>query len=308
MKRVAAFLLLAVLPLSSCLTQSKYHVYGVDVEIDVNDVSSGYVRADFSTSRDAYYVTGCIPVESEYDPVNKAEQFMTLMVDSLYRNYLDWRYEYLKDQEDYIADFASHSLQYGDSERYFQGLSSNTSYWIYAFVVNPDSKEPSGRLFLKSVTTVEYATTTLWFDTRVQGSYLYLYPRNSEGGDIVENVPYTGGLVDSVSVAERFPFPSDSTFRYSLDCYCNEQWSNAYTYGILSNITYTGIRQRNLSGELEQDSVYYIYIGELNGGIIGRTYWRFSYDKTAWVQDVSLYYRQTPASSDEETGETEEIP
>ncbi len=295
---------LCILGLNSCRTQSKYHILGVDIKISVQDVSSGYIRAGFEPTRDAYYAIGCIPTDSEYDPENKPDQFMTLMVDSLYRNYLDWRYGYLKQQEDYIADFASHSLQYGSSEALFQGLSNDTSYWVYAFVVDPNTKSPYGGLFMQQVRTGTHESHSIWFDTRVQGSYLYFYPRQSAGGDIVENVPYTGGIVDSVSIVNRYPFPSDTSFLYSLNRYCDEIYSNASTYGILSQITYTGIRQINKSGELEEGTGYYIYMGELDGEIIERTYYRFVYDKTAWVQDISLYYREnfTSVATPEDSG------
>lgn len=296
MRKFLPTLLLVLCCMVSCRTESKYHLVGVDITIGVKDVTRGYVRAEFSTSRDAYYVTGCMPVESDYDPENKSEQFMVLMVDSLYREYLDWRYDYLKDQEDYIADFASHSLQYGLSERFFQGLEPDTAYWVYAFVVDPDTKSPYGDLYLQLVETLDKAENRIWFDTRVQGSYLYMYPRIESDGAIAEDVPYTGGVLDSLAIVSRYPYPEGEDFSYSLNHFCEELYSTAYTYGILPRITYTGIRQINFSGEWTPGNSYYIYMGELDGDIVNRTFFRFTYDKESRVQDVKEYFREKTVS------------
>lgn len=282
----AALLLL----ISGCKTESKYHLFGVKFDIQVAEVTKGYIHAFFYPSTEAYYVTGCMPVNDDYDPINKAGQFMTLMVDSLYIDYLDWRYDYLRNQEDYIADFASHSLQYGDSEKYFQELQPDTDYWVYAFVVDPATKEPFDELWLQLVHTDSLAAYRAYFDTRVQGSYFYIYPRESDGGAILEDVPYTGGIVDSLEIEQRYsgrPMPlTEKLGRYSEMAY-----NMAVTYGNLSDITYTGVKQINYSGRLVAGHHYYIIIGELQGGISNRAYFRFVYDPALHTQEVALVWR-----------------
>ena len=230
-----------------------------------------------------------MPVNDEYDPINKADQFMTLMVDSLYIDYLDWRYDYLKNQEDYVADFASHSLQYGDSEKYFQNLRPDTDYWIYAFVVDPGTKEPFDQLWLTTVHTGSEAAFRAWFDTRVQGSYFYMYPRDGENGEILETVPYTGGIVDALDLVEDIPWPLD--IEGKLDKYSERAYDLAVDYGILSNITYTGVKQIDYAGRFKTGHIYYIIIGELQGGIVNRAYYRFTYDPSAHTQEVALVKR-----------------
>ena len=230
-----------------------------------------------------------MPVNDNYDPINKSRQFMTLMVDSLYIDYLDWRYDYLRNQEDYIADFASHSLQYGDSEKYFQNLQPDTDYWVYAFVVDPGTKEPFDKLWLTTVRTDSLSTCRAFFETRVQSSYFYMYPRESEGGEILGSVPYTGGIVDALDLMEAFPLPLD--FEGKLDKYSERAYNLAVDYGILDDITYTGVKQINYAGRFKNGHTYYIIIGELQGGIYNRAYFRFVYNSSDYTQEVALVQR-----------------
>ena len=289
MKKLALVFAALLLMLAGCKTESKYHLLGVKFEIEVASVTKGYIHTYFYPSTVAYYVTGCMPVNDNYDPINKSRQFMTLMVDSLYIDYLDWRYDYLRNQEDYIADFASHSLQYGDSEKYFQNLQPDTDYWVYAFVVDPGTKEPFDKLWLTTVRTDSLSTCRAFFETRVQSSYFYMYPRESEGGEILGNVPYTGGIVDALDLMEAFPLPLD--FEGKLDKYSERAYNLAVDYGILDDITYTGVKQINYAGRFKNGHTYYIIIGELQGGIYNRAYFRFVYNSSDYTQEVALVQR-----------------
>ncbi len=289
MKRIALVLAALLFLISGCKTESKYHLMNVSFEVEVADVSKGHIHAYFYPSTLAYYVTGCVPLSDKYDPVNITDHFMTLMVDSLYIDYLDWRHDYLKDKEDYIADFASHSLQYGDSEKYFQNLQPDTDYWLYAFVVDPGTKEPYGDLWVTTVHTDSLETYNIWFDTRVQGSYFYMYPRGSEGGDIVEGIPYTGGIIDALDLVEACPLPLD--FEGKMDKYCEQAYDLAVDYGTLANITYSGVKQINYAGRFKTGRTYYVIIGELQGGIVNRAYFRFVYDPSVHTQEVALVKR-----------------
>ncbi|MCR4909708.1 MAG: hypothetical protein K5909_00295 [Bacteroidales bacterium] len=276
--------------LSGCMTESKYHLLGVEFDIQVTEVTRGYIHAYFYPSKVAYYVTGCMPVNDDYDPVDKADQFMTLMVDSLYIDYLNWRYDYLRNQEDFVADFASHSLQYGDSEKYFQNLQPDTDYWVYAFVVDPGTKEPFDMLWLQEVHTDSLSVNRIWFDTRVQGSYFYMYPRDKEGGEILEHYPYTGGIVDAIDLLEAVPLLGITT-EQRLDRYSEKTYQLAVEYDILSGITYTGVKQINYSGRFKPGHIYYIILGELQGGIVNRAYYRFVYNPADHTQEVALIWR-----------------
>ena len=289
MKKLALVFAALLFMLAGCKTESKYHLLGVKFEIEVSSVTKGYIHTYFYPSTVAYYVTGCMPVNDNYDPINKSRQFMTLMVDSLYIDYLDWRYDYLRNQEDYIADFASHSLQYGDSEKYFQNLQPDTDYWVYAFVVDPGTKEPFDKLWLTTVRTDSLSTCRAFFETRVQSSYFYMYPRESEGGEILGSVPYTGGIVDALDLMEAFPLPLD--FEGKLDKYSERAYNLAVDYGILDDITYTGVKQINYAGRFKNGHTYYIIIGELQGGIYNRAYFRFVYNSSDYTQEVALVQR-----------------
>lgn len=291
MRKFAA-IISALILLGACTTKSKYHLYSAELDIELLDITPGYIYARFYSTEVTYYVTGCMKVNDQYDPVGKPRQFMTLMVDSLYQDYLRWRYDYLKDQEDYIADFASHSLQYGESEKYFQNLEPCTNYWIYAFVVDPDKKEPSTDvIWMETVTTDSLAIHRAYFDTRIQGTYFYMYPRSEENGPILEDVPYTGVVVDSASVADIYPPKTPDSFMASLDRYLDMTYISAVELKTLPSITYTGVKQVNYSGRWEHGKVYYILTGEIQGGIVNRAFFRFVYDTTKRTQDVALVRR-----------------
>lgn len=290
--RKSGVILAAVLLLiaAGCTTKSKYHLFGVKFDIDVNEVTRGYIHVNFRPSTVAHYVTGCMKVNDDYDPVEKSEQFMTLMVDSLYQDYLKWRYDYLKNQIDYIADFASHSLQYGDSEKYFQDLEPDTDYWVYAFVVDPYSKEPFDDLWLLTVHTDSLAAYRAWFDTRFQGNYLYLYPREYEGGPILEDIPYTAAILDSLEVMYSYTDPGEP-FIDKLNAYSDHVFEVAKKFDILETFSYTGVRQVEFGNSWASGNSYYIFMAEIQGDLCNRAYYRFVYDPSKHAQEVTPYWR-----------------
>ena len=159
----------------------------------------------------------------------------------------------------------------------------------YAFVVDPGTKEPYGDLWVTTVHTDSLETYNIWFDTRVQGSYFYMYPRGSEGGDIVEGIPYTGGIIDALDLVEACPLPLD--FEGKMDKYCEQAYDLAVDYGTLANITYSGVKQINYAGRFKTGHTYYVIIGELQGGIVNRAYFRFVYDPSVHTQEVALVKR-----------------
>ena len=146
----------AMMTLSSCDPEAKA-VSGLDVKINVSEkfVSSGYVMYNFSTNQEAYYHIGIIPIDQAPDTTRQSsvKTFMTLMLDREYADYLYWRADLLEKESPYVADFAHHSLQYGEVEKYFTFLEPDTDYMVYAFVVDAKTNKPDGRLYTRYVHT-----------------------------------------------------------------------------------------------------------------------------------------------------------
>ncbi|MBP3575039.1 MAG: hypothetical protein J6J55_00935, partial [Paludibacteraceae bacterium] len=67
---------------ASCNPDVEAHTKNVDITIQVEEVSAGYARVNFSTNKRAFYLTGIQPVRENIDPMKVAKQFMLLALDS----------------------------------------------------------------------------------------------------------------------------------------------------------------------------------------------------------------------------------
>ena len=158
-------LLFSIIMLCSCDPEAKWETSDVDITINVQTVSAAFIRCEFKTNKEAYYLISCEPVVQDVDPMSYQKQFMMLALDSANVKYLAWRHEQLLGGEFNIAPFSSHALQYGNVNHVFTLPEADTDYWIYAFVVNPSTMAPVGKLYLTTVHTAPYSTgiiSTLW--------------------------------------------------------------------------------------------------------------------------------------------------
>ena len=277
MKRTAAIiipLLAAVAALSGCNGFAKYNTKNVTIKVDIADISSGYICADFEPSKDAYYIAGAMEITDEYDPVNKPDHFMTLMADSLYRQYLDWRYEYLKDQVSYVADFSSHSLMYGATTRYFVDVEPDTDYWVYSFVVDPNSNQPCGDLYLTTVHTTAVHDGRLFFEaTTDDETGFYVYPYSLDTGELSDDIPYTYDIAYSYEI---FTYQGQ-TLEDGIRKYCDNLYATIVRYNLLSSWMAFGVDYEDQSEWLLDGVESYLIIGEFDGGIVNRTVYRFTW-------------------------------
>ena len=189
--------------LSSCDPEAKWETSDVDITINVQTVSAAFIRCEFKTNKEAYYLISCEPVVKDVDPMSYQKQFMMLALDSANVKYLAWRHEQLLEGEFNIAPFSSHALQYGNVNHVFTLLEADTDYWIYAFVVNPSTMAPVGKLYLTTVHTAPYSTIDVDFEYRVKGYWDYIYPVDSLGS-IVDYYPYIAATCDSAFVADTY--------------------------------------------------------------------------------------------------------
>ena len=204
-------ILMAVVALcaTSCSPEAKWEVNDVAIQMDIQTVSAGFAICEFSTNKDAYYLIDCVPVKAGADhPYDQAKQFMTMAIDSAYIEYLQWRYWLLEEGEFNIAPFSSHALEYGTVQKVFTNLAPGSDYWIYAFVVNPETLKPVGKLNLQTIHTSDTSLYNVHFDYRVRGRYDYIYPINEEDQSINFYFPYLAATRDSAMMAEMgYPAP-----------------------------------------------------------------------------------------------------
>lgn len=216
---------------TACKPEAKWETEDVTIQMNVQTVSAGFAECSFSTNKEAYYLVAIQPAEEGFDPMKNQKQFMMLALDSANSVYLNWRYWQLKEGEFNIASFASHSLQYGETEHVFTNLIPDTDYWIYAFVVNPETLKPVGRLSLTTIRTAIISTYDVHFDYRVRGQWDYIYPIDASG-HIDNRFPYMAATRDSVFLAEYMKQSPEDFFTTLFVNYALYDIKEAVLYGV----------------------------------------------------------------------------
>lgn len=204
MKWLLGITCLWMLSLMGCqFEKAVAQIEDVTIDIQVKQISAGYINVEFAANKKAFYLTGIHQVREDVDDIHKvAKQFMLLALDSAYVDYLFWRNQQLQDMVPFVADFASYSLQYGNTDHHFTLLQPSTTYWVYAFVVDPNSNKPVGRLFVKTITTTATSQVPMWFEYRVEGQWDYVYPKDTLG-EINSYTPWVGETIDSITLREQ---------------------------------------------------------------------------------------------------------
>ena len=189
--------------ISSCNPEAPWSTQDVTIEMSAQNVSAGFIEYSFTPNKEAYYLISCMQATEEMDPFNHPKQFMMLMLDSANTAYIEWRNGLLKEGEFNIAPFASHCLQYGPITHFFTNLEPETNYWVFAFVVNPETLKPVGKLFIETVKTTAESIMDVHFDYRVRGIWDYIYPLNPDG-KINSHFPYLASTVDSADLVNMW--------------------------------------------------------------------------------------------------------
>ena len=252
--------------LCACDPNAKAYTKRIEIDINVQNISAGFVQVEFSTNREAFYLVSMQPAKEGINPQEIAKTFMLLALDSAYLDYLRWRNEELQNLVPFVADFSSHSLQYGTTNRTFCYLQPDTDYWIFAFGVDPESNKPFGQLFLKTVTTKQKSVLTMDFQYRVRGEWDYVYPKDTTG-EIISDVPWIGMTVDSASLRDEgeYRVPGEF-FVQAFQAYYGIKMDQMIFYGVVAhqnNCDYGGT-----SGtKFEEGHTYYSAFAILDGPI-----------------------------------------
>lgn len=283
---------------SSCATEAVFETEKVKLEADILDISSGYIRVAANTSKDAYYVVGALPKDvMGFDPINKPKQFCTLILDSLYSDYLDWRFYYLKQGEEHIAPFSSHCLYYNKAEVYLEDLTKNTDYWLYAFVVDPVENKPVGDLVLKTFRTLDPKHKDMHFDAKIDGYFVMVYPHGENDENLENTAPFVSVMVDSMTVDEvigRTLRPGDMTIVGEMlyQRYKEMPWMYRVSHEI-DKYSY----EDDLWTPLVEGHKYYLLVAVIDGTLLNRTVFEFTWTGPDFNNNheyLPVYFREGP--------------
>lgn len=278
-----ALLLGSLLLTPSCGTEAKYETKGVEVKMDIKNISAGFVECDFSTNKDAYYLIGITEPWEDYNPVANSKQFMQLALDSAYAEYLFWRNGLLREKEFNVAPFSSHSLQYGKVKHFFTGLLPDEDYWVFCFPVDPVAMKPAGSLDLVPVKTLKESNMDIHFEYRIKGQWDYIYPVDSTG-KINEHFPYIATTCDSLTLAHDSIYTVDDAAIYFI-FWSMERFLKPY----LADVHYGVHAVKNDGVESSEmflkGHTYYTALSGYDGSFRHTTIYRFK-----WTGDSCEYY------------------
>lgn len=251
--------------LGACDPEVPAYTNNVDIAIDIQKVSAGYAHVTFSTSRKAFYLIGIQQAQEEVDPQKVAKHFMLMALDRAYVDYLYWRNQQLQQLTPFIADFASHSLQYGTVDQFFTFLDTDQDYWVYAFVVDHTSNKPAGRLFYQTIHTNDSSLIPIDFHYRVEGAWDYVYPMDSTG-EIHSHIPWVGETIDSLTLRQQgWNSPGEYFFHRFTKQY--EDSDSPVNYGIAAKEN-NGADDHAPSVKFEIGKTYYVGMATLDAPLV----------------------------------------
>ena len=288
MKRLAYILLIQLLVLG-CSTEAKYSVENVELDMEVIKVSCGFCEVHFDTSKPAYYYIAAEKVREGVDPLKIEEQFKTLSLDYAYMNYINWRYDLLYNGEPHIAEFSSHSLQYGEMTHFFTSLEEDTDYWVYAFIVDPHTNSPIGDLVIEEIHTKPSSEEKVFFKYRINDTWDYVYPLD-ESGKINTHLPWVGETIDSLVLRDEInPYTPGYYFIDRMQ-YLRDSGKANIHYGMYAHNN-NGIGDGSSQTEFIEGHTYYTAIASFDGPIIlDGEYKNYSIYKFTWEKGMDLVF------------------
>ena len=270
----------------------------VEIKIEPMIMSSGFMRFSFETNKEAYYHIGIVPAEEFPDTTNaaKVKAFMTLKLDWTYLEYISWRYELLEQGTPYIAEFPTHSLQYGRVEHNFTLLKPDTEYVIYAFAVDAKTNKPDGRLFTYNMRTEKQSHfEDMQFEYRVRGFWDYVYPVSPKG-EVLSYVPWIGATLDSMLLADM-PFYKNPAEYFStrFATYGDYTSSDEVHFGIYVHNN-DGIGDGTSETNFESGHVYYTAMTVMDGYLSEQLIVIY---KFRWSEDAQFFFTNSDALTTE---------
>ena len=262
----------AVGTFTACNPEAKA-ISGMKVEIDIRPIviSSGFMQFVFAPNKEAYYHVGIVPVEEAPDTTRSSSVmgFMSLMLDRAYADYLYWRADLLSQGVSPVAEFPTHSLQYGTVTYNFTMLQPDKEYLVYAFAVDAQTNKPDGRLFTCYMRTEAISMyEDINFEYRVRGYWDYVYPvyffTRGEGNQIIDYVPWVGATADSLDLVKNGYSSPSEYFIGLFDDYVLNKAETRIHYGIYAHNN-NGYGDGTSHTLFESGHTYYTAIALMDG-------------------------------------------
>lgn len=285
MKKIITLLFVIVFIFSGCDPDSKYTTKKVNLEMDIIQVSCGFCEVQFSTDKNAYYYVAAEKVREGINPLNMSNQFMTLALDYAYKEYINWRYDLLYNGVKHIAEFSSHSLMYGNNDHFFINLEPDTDYWVYGFIVDPNTNSPAGDLVITTIHTDATSTKKVQFKYRLNGTWDYVYPLD-ESGQLDYFMPWVGESADSLKLRDELKVGAPGHYFAERFNYLRESGEANIFYGMYAHDN-NGYGDGTSNTLFEDGHTYYTAIACFDGPLILEgEYKNYVIYKFTWHPDI----------------------
>lgn len=261
------FLAVAVLAAFSCSDQAEFIKGSTPIRISVGskEVRATSIKASIIPENDKVYYSCGIVEKSKHSPGQGDLRFMQLSLDSLYRDYIDWRYLLLRENANYVAPFSSHCLHYGNDSHFFLELKQDTDYIIYAFCVNPETNQPVGDLYSLPVRTAKFQPSSMTFKWERRGTQILVTPSN-------DDEYYIWDVIDKETL--------DGWYGSSAEAYLKDYVQVYAEYGLLRDDLCQSISSYNFDYLFSEAGSYYFIVAGYDGEFTTTVYSEeFSIDK-----------------------------
>lgn len=211
----------------------------------------------------------------EQDCPKDDQQLMDWAVRNAKEKYEAWRKEQEKSDPIVIADFASHSLRYGDTETFFNYLESDNDYLVYCFVMDPETEKPVGKLYKEKIHTSYFSDLNVDFDYRIKGYWDYIYPKDKKSGDLVSNIPWIAKTADSLDIRKS---GAEIPYDYFMDIFDRKikERSMRILYGMYAYKN-DGIGDLGEAVCFEKGHTYYTFIASFDGWLADFAQYKFTW-------------------------------
>ena len=153
----------------------------INITVLTDHITAGTAQVRLEPEDDrAYFYAQCMRRDSAYVPGTMDKDFMILIMDSVYIDYLSWRHDLLVKGEKYIAPFSSHELKYGHQTAHYVDLEPQTEYIVFAFCVNPVNNQPMGDLYFATFTTDSLKDVAMTFQFVIDRNTMYIMPSDDD--------------------------------------------------------------------------------------------------------------------------------
>lgn len=268
----------AALCATSCIMNIKPYFATEDVTLDMKVLRTGAgfchvkveVKAYDGTTDEAWYFLGIYPEE---ECPKSDEELMNLAVKEAKAEYDQWKKKY--DDSFMIADFASHSLKYGDAETFFNYLEADSDYRVFCFVMNPETEKPVGKLYSEKIHTEYFSKLDVCFDYRIKDHWDYIYPKDRKSAKLISDVPWVAMTADSLDIRRSGVEAPDEYFVAKYDEQIADK-SLRILYGMYA-YNNDGVGDMGNAVCFEEGHTYYTAIATFDGWLADYAYYKFTW-------------------------------